>query len=62
MRIRWQVEDGYAGGGRPHWTRVPDGELAECETDKERERLIRESVQQDFENTVSWYELGREED
>jgi hypothetical protein len=41
---------------------VPDDELAECETDEERDQLIRGSVQQDFENTVSWYELGREED
>ena len=61
MKIRWQVEDGYAGGGRPHWTEVPDEELAECETDEERERLIRECIQADFDQTISWYELEREE-
>ena len=62
MRIRWEIDDGYAGGSRPQYTEIPNYELAECETDEERERLIREYIQQDFETTVSWYELGRDED
>ena len=61
MKIRWQVEDGYAGKGRSYCTEVPDEELAEYETDKDREKLIRECIQADFDQTISWYELEREE-
>ena len=37
MKITWEVDDGYAGGSRPHNTEIDNDELDECETDEERE-------------------------
>lgn len=54
MKVRWEVEDGYVGGSRPHYTEVDDEELAECETEQERQNLIDEYIQEDFEQTVTW--------
>ena len=59
MRVRWEVDDGYAGKSRPHYVEVDDEELAECVTEEEREALIEDYVQNDFESTVSyWWKEG----
>ena len=55
MIVVWEVEDGYAGPSAPHETEIDDDELAECETEEERRDLIRSAVQNDFENTITWY-------
>lgn len=60
MRITWQIDDGYIGKSAPHYTEVDDDELAECETEQERQDLIAESVQADFEQTISWYITDQE--
>jgi len=54
MEIVWEVDDGYSSGAAPHYTWVDDDELDEFETDEEREQLISEVVQEDFELSVSW--------
>ena len=54
MKIRWEVDDGYVGKSRPQYTEIDDEELAECSDDEERQQLIDEYVQQDFENKISW--------
>lgn len=54
MRVTWEIEDGYVGRSRPHYTEVPDDELDECETDEEMEHIIEEYVQTDFDNSISW--------
>lgn len=61
MKITWEVEDGYCGGSRPQYTEVPDEDLDECETDDEREKLIEEYVQDDFDQTVSFTIINKEE-
>lgn len=61
MKITWQVDDGYAGPSRPKYTYVDDDELAECETEEEREELINAYVENDFEQHISWYITNREE-
>lgn len=48
MIIQWQVNDGYVSGERPQQTEVPDYELVGL-TDEEKERLIAEYIQEDFE-------------
>ena len=53
-RITWEVEDGYVGKSRPHFTEVDDDELAECETEDERNDLINDYVQEDFDNHISF--------
>ncbi|MCK5343287.1 MAG: hypothetical protein KAR20_07775 [Candidatus Heimdallarchaeota archaeon] len=60
MKVTWEVEDGYCGGSRPHTTEVDDDELAECETEEERENLIIDYIQEDFEQNISWCETGRD--
>lgn len=57
MEVAWQVDDGYAGGSRPQHTTIDDEDLAACETDEEREQLINDSIQEDFEQRISWYKL-----
>lgn len=61
MHVRWEVEDGYAGKHRPQYTEIPDEEL-EGLTKEEREKLIEQYVQEDFEATITWYIMGYEED
>lgn len=52
MRVKWEVADGYAGKSRPHYVDVPDDELEECETEQEREKLIDEYVQEEFDSKI----------
>jgi len=56
--VTWEVDDGYVGKSRPQHTEVPDDELAECETDEEREDLINDYIQSDFEQRISWSRRG----
>ena len=58
MIVTWEVDDGYVGKSRPQHTEVPDDELAECETDEEREDLINDYIQSDFEQRISWSRRG----
>ncbi len=60
MRIIWEVEDGYVGKSRPQHTVIPSSDLADCENEKERELLIEESIQEDFDCNISWAEISRE--
>lgn len=55
MEVKWQVDDGYAGPARPQYTKVPDEELAECESEQEREDLINDYVSEDFLQKITWY-------
>jgi hypothetical protein len=59
MKVKWQVEDGYCGGSRPHETIIDDTELEECETEEEIEELIEERIKEDFNQKISWYEISR---
>ena len=55
MRIYWEVDDGYAGKSRPQYTDIDNNELDECETEEEKQELITEYVQDDFDNRITWY-------
>jgi len=61
MQITWQVDDGYCGGSRPHYLDIDDDDLLGCETEEEKENLISESIQEDFEQVATWVEINREE-
>jgi len=61
MEIRWQAYDGYAGGSRPQYTKVDDGDIEDCETVEEAMELIMELVQNDFNQKVRW-SIKNEED
>ena len=60
MRITWQVEDGYVGGSRPQYTTIDDDELAECDSEEEKEQFITQCIQEDFMMEISWSEISRE--
>jgi hypothetical protein len=62
MRVNWEVEDGYVGKSRPQETIVPDDELASCETEEEKQELIEDYVQADYDNNISWCIMGTEEE
>ena len=53
--IRWEVEDGYVGKSRPQSTSIPRDEWDECVTQEDRDALIEEWVQFDFEQRIRWY-------
>jgi len=55
MKITWEVDDGYCGKSRPQTTEIDDEELAEYETEEEKEKFIEECIQQDFEQRITWH-------
>jgi len=55
VKIIWEIEDGYAGSSRPQRTIIPKEEWLECETDEERRELAEDYVDEDFNNSISWY-------
>jgi len=61
MKVVWEIDDGCAGGRSEYVTDVDDDELAECETDAEREDIIAEFIENDFRLSVSWIEVSRED-
>jgi len=61
MKVKWEVEDGYAGGSRPQYTVIDDDDLAECETEEEKEEFISQCIQKDFMIEITWSEISREE-
>jgi len=61
MIVTWTVEDGYVGKSRPQTTNIDDDDLAECETDEEREELISDCIQSDYEMNICWSETSRSE-
>ncbi len=54
MIVHWEVEDGYVGKSRPQSTEISDEDLDACETAEERERLIEDCIQEDFEQNITW--------
>ena len=61
MRVNWEVNDGYCGKGRPQFVEIDDSEFDDCETDAERQKIIEEYVQDDFNSTISWEIIDIEE-
>lgn len=53
MKVTWQVEDGYAGGARPHWLTVPDDEL-EGLSEAQQEDVIESYVEHAFNDQIGW--------
>ncbi len=54
IKINWQVSDGYAGPSRPHSTALDTDELADCETWEEAARYISDSIQDHFEQIITF--------
>lgn len=52
MKITWQADDGYVGGGRPQTCKIPDDEIDECESQEDFEKLVSDYIDQDLQNKV----------
>lgn len=66
IKIRWEVEDGYAGGSRPHTTTIDierDFGMDEWRemSEQEKEEVIHDYVQADFEQQISYAIISKEE-
>lgn len=59
MIVKWKVYDGKFGETL-HETDVPDESLAMCESEDERDEVIREYVQMDFKDNVQYFIIGSE--
>lgn len=60
MVVTWEVDDGYVGKSASHQTKIDDLDLEECDSEEEREELIQEAVQSDFEQKITWHITNRE--
>ena len=59
MMVTWQVEDGYGGKARPQETEIDDDELAELDSDEDRDDYINQCIQEDFDENISWYRTDK---
>ena len=55
VRVTWQVDDGYVGKSRPQITIIPEEEFEDCKTEADRNAIIEEFVDSDFQNRISWF-------
>lgn len=64
IKITWEVDDGYAGKYRPQYTYIEEEDwlAAKKAGPAAVERLIEESVQKDFNNSISWGICGEPEE
>ena len=53
IKVRWQVEDGYAGGARPQSTTLNLEDFEGC-SDEQIVEMIEQCIQDDFEQSISW--------
>ena len=60
MKVSWEVEDGYVGKSRTHETKIPNDEIADCDSIEEAIDLITEFIQNDFEQSITWCFRGYE--
>ncbi len=59
MKVTWEVEDGYVGKRSPQYIEIPDDELEGCDTDEDKQRLIEDYIQEDFDCKISWNIINR---
>ncbi len=55
ITITYEVEDGYAGGSRPHSVRLDLNDFGDCETPEDIERRIDECVSDHFRENIGPY-------
>ena len=55
LEIEWEVDDGYAGGQRPHEFEIDFSEFDDCETEEEVQNRLEEIIQEEFEQNINWY-------
>lgn len=48
IKVRWEIEDGYVGGARPHYTRVSAEDFQHCETEDQVRDALDEIIEDDF--------------
>ncbi|MHA1856925.1 MAG: hypothetical protein ACTSYY_12850 [Promethearchaeota archaeon] len=65
IRVKWQVNDGYAGKSRPQETLFESRDYTETDWEKlphnEKEDIIDQAVQEDFEQKITYSIYNYEE-
>ena len=56
MDIRWAVEDGYVGQGRPHKFTIADSDL-EDQSPEDVDEYVNGCIQEAFEQQIGWIRL-----
>ena len=59
MKVTWEVEDGYVGKSRPQTTEIPDEDLEGLD-EAQKEKVIAEAIQEDFDSKITWEITSRE--
>lgn len=54
MQIKWECDDGYAGGAAPQSFKLSDEEILDCDDADAAMQLIEDEIQRDFEQKVCW--------
>lgn len=54
LEVKWTVNDGYVTGDRPQHTAISREEIRNCTTVEEAMKLIDDSIQESFEQEISW--------
>jgi len=52
FELTYEIEDGYAGGDRPHKVKINVWEMQECETQEELDELIDQYVREDMDMRI----------
>lgn len=64
ITITWEVEDGYCGPSRPHKTIVDTNDHVDSDEEwealdaGEKEIILQDAVQEDFESNISWHVIS----
>ena len=53
IEVTWEVADGYVGGKRPQRTKISHSDILDCESEEDVKELIKESIEEDFEQRIS---------
>lgn len=55
IKVRWEVEDGYAGGSRPQIFTIDPDDFDDDADEREISERLMEIVQDEFEQRISWF-------
>jgi hypothetical protein len=54
IKVKWQVDDGYAGPARPRQITLHTVDFVDCETEEQVLEVLHEIVEEEFQQRTSW--------
>ena len=61
IKVRWEVDDGYAGGSRPQMCAVELDDFQHCDDESAVRDQLSEIIQDEFTNRISWFMKNEDE-